>query len=113
MWFQNYLRNKCPKIERSNKSKQHKTESKAPENTQRKKETPQNDSNKSVQSSRPSGSGLFIDVKVKGYISNCFIDTGATLNVMSSGLWDLICKDYNLDQFKTEIITASGKTGSN
>ena len=98
----------APKLERSNKSKQQKTEDRAPENTQTKKETPQNDSNKCVQSSRPSGSGLFIDVKVKGHVSNCLIDTGGTLNMMSSRLWDLICTDYNFDQFKTEIFIASG-----
>ena len=52
--------------------------------------------------------GLFIPVKLGDYLVDCLIDTGATLTLVSTKVWDTIKDTKPLDNFDSSIVSASG-----
>ena len=57
-----------------------------------------------------SGAGLFADCKVNNIPTQCLIDTGATLTIMSFGMWESIapCSSPTLEPYEGCVFTASG-----
>ena len=55
-------------------------------------------------------SGLYIDCKINSIPTECLIDTGATLSIISIKAWDIISQNSSmtLQTFKSGIYTASG-----
>ena len=55
------------------------------------------------------GSGLYTTAKLNGHDVDCLVDTGATLSLVSTRVWNMIDgQSHNLDEFSTEIVSASG-----
>ena len=52
--------------------------------------------------------GLFIPAKLGDYVVDCLIDTGATLTLVSTKVWDTIKDTKPLDNFDSNIVSASG-----
>ena len=55
-------------------------------------------------------SGLYVDCKINNIPTECLVDIGATLSIISIKAWDIINQSsaMTLNTFKTEIYTASG-----
>ena len=55
-------------------------------------------------------SGLYIDCKINSIPTECLIDTGATLSIISIKAWDIISQNSSMtpQTFKSGIYTASG-----
>lgn len=56
------------------------------------------------------GSGLYAECRVNDIVTDCLIDTGATLSILSLRAWDIINQSGNnqLEAFKSQVFTASG-----
>ena len=52
--------------------------------------------------------GLFIPAKLGDYQVDCLIDTGATLSLVSTKVWDTIKDRGSMDSFDSNIVSASG-----
>ena len=54
--------------------------------------------------------GLYAECKINNILTDCLIDTGATLSILSLKAWDIINQSSanNLDTFEPKIYTASG-----
>ena len=57
------------------------------------------------------GAGLYVKCKVNGVLVESLVDTGATLTIISTRLWDTIqqCSSPLLETFSTQVFTASGE----
>lgn len=53
-------------------------------------------------------SGLYITAQIEGFSVSCLIDTGATLSLMSSTLWERIRQNLTLKEYQSSIVSASG-----
>ena len=87
------LKLKCPSLKNNGKLKESKGD-----------ETQQNKQVASV------NGGLYADCKINGIDTECLIDTGATLSVLSLKAWDIISQSSSNDikPFKMQVFTASG-----
>ena len=75
-----------------------------------KKDTSENDEHQMKQVAS-CGSGLYVKCKVNGISVDSLVDTGATLTIISTHLWDTIkqCSSPLLEKFDTQVLTASGE----
>ena len=91
-----HLKNRCPQNSTSNKN-----------NTSRFSYRKKNHQAKHVASA---STGLFVECKINDVVTDCLVDTGATLSVLSVRTWDIINQSCttNLEVFKQQIFTASG-----
>ena len=57
------------------------------------------------------GTGLYVKCKVDGVLVESLADTGATLTIISTRLWDTIqqCGSPLLEKFSSQVFTASGE----
>ena len=57
------------------------------------------------------GTGLYVKCKVNGVPVESLVDTGATLTIISTRLWDIIqqCSSPLLEKFSPQVFTASGE----
>ena len=60
-----------------------------------------------VKTSHPRGSGLFVEAKINGLIVSCLVDTGATMSLISTRVWDKFEKQ-EICSFNQTIVSASG-----
>ncbi len=65
-------------------------------------------SDRKVNASYRQGSGLFVSASIDGQTANCLIDTGATLTVIASKLWEHSSQKQAIAEFHKEILSASG-----
>ena len=75
-----------------------------------KKDTSENDEHQ-MKLVASCGSGLYVKCKVNGISVDSLVDTGATLTIISTHLWDTIkqCSSPLLETFDTQVFTASGE----
>ena len=61
---------------------------------------------------KSAGPGLYIPVNFRGQVLSCLIDTGASLSVLSTRIWENsdLCKPVRLHSYDKAIVTASGNT---
>ena len=52
--------------------------------------------------------GLFVQAEFGEYSAGCLVDTGATLNLISSKVWSTIKGSENPEEFNKNIVSASG-----
>ena len=90
---EDHLKPKCPSLKNNGKLKESRGD-----------ETQQNKQIASV------NGGLYADCKIKGIDTECLIDKGATLSVLSLKAWDIISQSssHDIKPFKMQIFTASG-----
>ena len=57
-----------------------------------------------------SSSGLYVTGKIDNITADCLVDTGATLTIVSSKLWEVINSKNSLTPFDTPLVSAAGDT---
>ncbi|MCG8048996.1 MAG: reverse transcriptase domain-containing protein, partial [Candidatus Thiodiazotropha endolucinida] len=78
-------------------------------NTEDQPKVSEKDSNKSVKVSGTNNSGLFAAAEVNGKPVYCLVDTGATLTIISTKVWELVDPPFSaLTPFPQTISTATG-----
>ncbi|MCG8047963.1 MAG: RNase H-like domain-containing protein, partial [Candidatus Thiodiazotropha endolucinida] len=63
-----------------------------------------------IQTSGISASGLYVTAKIDRINADCLVDTGATLTIVSSKVWEVINDKKALTQFDTPLVSATGDT---
>lgn len=53
--------------------------------------------------------GIYVTGILNGIHVDCLVDTGATLDIFSTKIWDKINVSQSLDRFEKDIVTASGE----
>ena len=112
----------CPKLNQqqhqpeSNKTTQpqggrqkHKKQSQSG-NSDRKPDPNKKQDGGKISTSGSRGAGLFVSGTMKGVEVDCLVDTGATLTLISTKVWNTLCDDtLPLDKFEQDLQSASGE----